>query len=343
MKKIIYFVIFIFCISFIYAQPAMPTVQIYGTIIGTVADGSEIAFEKDGIEIGLGIVNNNQYGYDPVIFIDANIGDVIDIFIDNIFINTITLQEEGTVNIDITIPTAPPPPTEEDEEEPTVRRGGGIVIPSTNHTTDFSQFPQTFNVRSGDRILLDFNGAQHTIRVARLRFQSVELLISSTPSTLNLNVDDEGEVDLDDDGITDIAILYNGVEEKRGVVIIRQLASAATVPQPISTPEPVVEEPTPELIDVVPEPGGASSLSIIITIIVILGILGGIGFVFYEMKRSHGALQQEKQQKTLEDQSFMRLQSYVKQTLEQGYTKNQIRKALLNEGWSQNIINKVLR
>ncbi|GAG16976.1 unnamed protein product, partial [marine sediment metagenome] len=82
---------------------------------------------------------------------------------------------------------------------------------------------------------------------------------------------------------------------------------------------------------------------IVIIIVIVLAIFGGIGFVFYEMKRSHGALQQEKQQSTLQDQSFTRLQSYVKQTLEQGYTKEQIRQRLLNEGWSLNTVNQVLR
>jgi hypothetical protein len=347
MKKLIYVFIFVVCISLVYAQPSMPTTQIYGTITGTVADGSEIAFEKDGIEIGIGTITNNQYGYDPIIFIDAEVGDVVDIYIADVSVGQITVQTEGYIQEDITIPVETQPQVTQQQPTPdTARRSGGGYIAPVNHTANFSQFPQTFNVRSGDRILLNFNGAEHTIRVARLRFEYIELLISSTPSTLTLNVTEEGEVDLDDDGVNDIAVLYEGVQGNRGVVKIRQLEVQPIVtpePEPEPSPEPeLTPEPEPEPESEAPEPAGFPWAAVIITI-VILGILGGIGFVFYEMKRSHGALQQEKGQKTIEDQSIVRLQSYVRQTLQQGYNKDQIRQTLLNEGWSQNTINKVLR
>ncbi|MBW2981256.1 hypothetical protein KY343_00105 [Candidatus Woesearchaeota archaeon] len=341
MKKIIYFFIFVFCISFAYAQPAIPTVQIYGNI--DAPDGSSIVFERDGIEAGSGTVQNGKYGYDPVIFLDAEAGDSVDVFVDDVFVSTITLQEEGNVNIDLTMPAAPP----EEEEEIIPRRGGGMVIPTINYTVSFSELPQSFNVRSGYKIFLTFDGVEHTIRVARLSYQIIELLINSTPLTLNLNVNDTGEVDLNDDGTNDISILYEGVQANYGVIIISQLAPPAS---PVITP-PIVPEPLPSETAPLPSPEpevgalapvGFPWTGILITIIII-GILGGIGFVFYEIKRSHGSLQQEKTQRGLDQQSFMRLQSYVKQTLEQGYTKEQIRQTLLNEGWPSNLINKVIR
>jgi hypothetical protein len=354
MKKIIYFFIFVFCISLVYAQPQMPTTQIYGSI--NAPDDSTIVFELDGTEVGNGVVQNGKYGYDPIIFLDpeVEIGDALDVFVDDVWVDTITLQEEGTVNIDITVPAAPPP--EEEEEEPTpARKRGGLVIPAANYSAAFNNLPQTFDVRSGDRIFLTFDGAEHTIRVARLTYQSIELLISSTPSTLTLNVNDTGEVDLDDDGITDISILYQGVAGNKGVISIDKIAQPAppVTQQPTPVPPPVVTQP-PAPMPVFPpqlpaaEPAEEAPAErgfpwVIVIIIAITGILGGIGFVFYEMKRSHGALQQEKQQKTVEDQTLMRLQSYVRQTLEQGYTKEQIRQTLANEGWSPAIISRVLK
>jgi hypothetical protein len=350
MKKMIYFMILIFCISLVYAQPEIPTIQVYGTISGTVADGTDITFEKDGVEVGTGTINNNQYGYDPIIFIDpsVNVSDIVDVYIAGVNIGTITFEAEGIVQKDITIPTATQPAVQ--QQAAAGRRGGGYV-PPTDHPVVLSQLPQTFNVRSGDRILLDFNGVQHIIRITRLRFQLIELTISSTPSSLTLNVDDEGEVDLNDDGANDISILYEGVTGNRGVVTISQ--AAAPPPPPAPTPPPVAPAPTqppvapPPAPPPPPEPEAPApsfpwAVVIIITAIVLI-IFGGIGFVIYEMKRSHTSLQQEKQQRTLEDQSLTRLQSYVQQTLQQGYTKEQIRQTLLREGWQKNIVNKVFK
>jgi len=347
MKKIIYFFIFVFCISFVYAQaPQIPTTQIYGSI--DAPDGSIIIFERDGIEVGSGVVSNNQYGYDPVIFLDAETGDDVDVFVDDIFITTITLQKEGTVNIDITMPTAPPPEEEEEEEEPRSRRGGGLVIPAANYTASFSELPKTYNVRSRDKIFLTFKGAEHTIRITRLTYQNIELTISSTPSELNLNINDTGEVDLDDDGNTDISIIYQGVQENKGVIVMDQLEQPPAVQQPTSQPETEPETEPQSLVDTIQEsepeaPSSRFPWAAVVITIVILGILGGIGFVYYEMKTSHIYLKQEKAHGSLNQQSYARLQSYVKQTLEQGYTKAQIRQTLINEGWNQNTVNQVLR
>jgi hypothetical protein len=87
------------------------------------------------------------------------------------------------------------------------------------------------------------------------------------------------------------------------------------------------------------EPGGRGLLVLLLVVIV----AGGLGFVFYEWEKSHKKLTQEKTGKKLEDPSLQRLKSYVQMTLSEGYTKPQIRLALQKEGWSQDIINQVLK
>jgi hypothetical protein len=87
------------------------------------------------------------------------------------------------------------------------------------------------------------------------------------------------------------------------------------------------------------EPGGRGLLVLLLVVIV----AGGLGFVFYEWERSRKSLTKEKTGKKLEDQSLQRLKSYVQMTLGEGYTKPQIRQALQKEGWSQDIINQVLK
>ncbi|MBW2996230.1 hypothetical protein KY332_02910 [Candidatus Woesearchaeota archaeon] len=123
-----------------------------------------------------------------------------------------------------------------------------------------------------------------------------------------------------------------GTDDGKPAEIQTCIEPAAAEPKII----PSIEEP------LVIEEKGRAWIYIIITIIV-LGLAGGLGFVIYERERAHKSLQQEKQQPKLEDQSFIRLQSYVKQTLDQGYTREQIRAVLLREGWSQSVINKALK
>ena len=109
-----------------------------------------------------------------------------------------------------------------------------------------------------------------------------------------------------------------------------------TPPIPIER-VPIVEEPRP-IVEIEERSYG---WAYIIIFIIVLGILGGAGFVFYEKGRAHKAFHQEKKQKTLENQSMMRLKSYVTQTLQQGYAKEQIRQELLKEGWNPGILNKL--
>ena len=73
--------------------------------------------------------------------------------------------------------------------------------------------------------------------------------------------------------------------------------------------------------------------------LIILGV-GGAGFVFY---KKHKALDLEKQQTMLKDPSLQRLEDYIKKTLVMGYTKEQIRNALLRRGWKEEIVDYMFR
>ena len=338
MKKVTYFLIFVFLVSLAYAQdsaPELPNIQIYGDIIPGAADGTDITFEKEGIEIGAGFIYDNKYGYEPLIFLDAETGDTVEIFIAGVKVDEITFDREGVIKHDITISSSR---GEEIEEQITVRRrrgGGGYVAPK-NYTADYSELPQKFYLRRGDEVLLTFNGVQHTIRAQRLTYDFVKLTIASTPSELMLNVSQEGEVDLNDDNVNDIAVKYEGVEGNTGVISIR----GVVIKVPPAPVEPIA--PAPVEAPAVPEERGYGWVYVMIAIIV-LALGGGVGFVFYEREKAHSALHEERKQKTLGDESFVRLQSYVRQTLQLGYTKEQIRNRLLEEGWSQNIVEQVLR
>jgi len=108
-------------------------------------------------------------------------------------------------------------------------------------------------------------------------------------------------------------------------------------------PPEITEEITEVIEEELPPEEEERKLGIwLIMFLVILGA-AGIGFVFYEWEKSHKKLRTEMKGKTLEDKSLERLKSYARQTMAEGYTENQVRQALLKEGWSQQIVNQALK
>ena len=72
-----------------------------------------------------------------------------------------------------------------------------------------------------------------------------------------------------------------------------------------------------------------------------MAVVLGIGFVLFEVKKSKQNLDIEKTGKTADNKTYKQLESYIRQTKEQGYNEGQIKQVLLKEGWSQNIVNQV--
>ncbi|MEE9525532.1 MAG: hypothetical protein V3V78_02895, partial [Candidatus Woesearchaeota archaeon] len=110
-------------------------------------------------------------------------------------------------------------------------------------------------------------------------------------------------------------------------------------PEPESTLPPVEEVP---LVFEEAKPKGTALIYIIISVVA-LGLAVGAGFVFYERERAHTALQHEKSQPVIKDESLIKLQSYVNQMLEQRYSRVQIREALIKEGWKLRVVNQVMK
>lgn len=102
------------------------------------------------------------------------------------------------------------------------------------------------------------------------------------------------------------------------------------VPEEAVKEEPAQEIPTPE-----------KNLAWLWYTIIIIVVAGGLGFVIYEKKRSHKALKAEMKQPKLEDKSTENLKNYIKNTMDMGYTREQVKKELLLEGWAPKILNDV--
>jgi hypothetical protein len=106
---------------------------------------------------------------------------------------------------------------------------------------------------------------------------------------------------------------------------------------PVTEEPPLVEQPSAEQ----PAELITNNIYYIIGGITILIVISGIGFVVHEMKASKSKLDAEKKKKNAEDETYMRLISYVRQTIQQGYPADRVRNELLREGWSANIVNEV--
>ena len=100
-----------------------------------------------------------------------------------------------------------------------------------------------------------------------------------------------------------------------------------------------IEEPTPEE----EEPEEPEKEFQWMWVILIFIIAGGFGVVFYEIERSRGHLEKEKtmHHKEVHPNTYANLENYIRRTLEMGYTRPQVRQALIKEGWSPQILNKI--
>ena len=117
----------------------------------------------------------------------------------------------------------------------------------------------------------------------------------------------------------------------------RTITQECTYVPPAAEPEP--EEPEPEAPAEIPKP--EKSLAWLLYTIIIIIVAGGLGFTVYEVRRSHRSLRQEMKQPKLDFKSHQNLKDYIRNTIKMGYTRDQIRKELLMEGWSPKILKQV--
>ncbi|MBD3354480.1 hypothetical protein GF361_00665 [Candidatus Woesearchaeota archaeon] len=89
------------------------------------------------------------------------------------------------------------------------------------------------------------------------------------------------------------------------------------------------------------EGGNALFWIMIFLSIIILG--GGIWFAFYEIKKSKSNLENEKKRKRPSSESLIQLRNYTKKCMDEGFTKEQIKKRLLEEGWSKEMVGRVFK
>lgn len=81
----------------------------------------------------------------------------------------------------------------------------------------------------------------------------------------------------------------------------------------------------------------------VIIFFVLLVLLGGFGFAFYEIRKSSANLSIEKQSTNLSPESAQNMQNYFHRNISQGFHTDHVKQMLVNEGWNHRSVNRVAR
>jgi len=103
-------------------------------------------------------------------------------------------------------------------EEVTSSTGGG-GFPSTTYETDLDSV-ENFVLRISDAVFFPFKGSQHKLRILNMGVGSVYLEVSSDPVKINIATGETKNVDLDSDGIDDISIYLEKIENNKAYITV---------------------------------------------------------------------------------------------------------------------------
>ncbi len=298
---IITIIIFSFLIANAQNPPAFP-VQVYGTISPTIPDGHVIYFKIDSLEYAATNIMSSEYGQAPLLFIPSD--------------DLATPEDEGC-NPDETFEIF----------IDTVKVGEGSC----------SLTPQEINIALTTDQYNDILGitpqpqpTSETRIIRRGRGGGGCFYRWVCPDTWDPCLPNGTQIKL---------CVNTGTCLPKNKTLVRNCTYIPTQPATQPAAEPEAEEAEEEAPAEIPEP--EKSLAWLLYTIIIILVAGGLGFAVYETKRSHRSLKQEMKKPRLDFKSHQNLKDYIRNTIKMGYTKDQIRKELLMEGWSPKILKQV--
>ncbi len=117
----------------------------------------------------------------------------------------------------------------------------------------------------------------HRLTLNRFTTEIADVTIQSDPIRMVINRSINYTVDLDSDGIDDILVRYDGIENGRAVIFIQEIVreeEVVAVEEPITEEQPVVEEVTPEVVaEDVQEQQPPQWMALLLAIVLILAVL----------------------------------------------------------------------
>lgn len=168
--------------------------------------------------------------------------------------------------------------------------GGAGGAAGVSFDVDFSQVTVTeasIEVAEGSSRTFSFDGqTTHTLKVDSIADNAATVTISSTPQTFVLNVGESRKVDVNQDGLDDIEVTLNGVDNGVADLSIKKIeeGAAAAAEEEKAAAEEAAEGVTTPTEEVAPEPVAQTGYGTMIAVIVVIVIIIGLA-VYYFMRK----------------------------------------------------------
>jgi parallel beta-helix repeat protein len=157
--------------------------------------------------------------------------------------------------------------------------GGGSGVDSVLSETilTLTQDTQTFSLVKDDVVHFKLNGEPHTITLNTIGSIFVIAIVASDPQSLQVNVGDTRQVDVNNDGVNDLAITLNSVASSKASLTFSLLTQPAAVSETPATTTTLPETKAPTGAATTGQPdlqkSGSSYLMWIVVIAVVLVIV----------------------------------------------------------------------
>ena len=250
-------------------------------------------------------------------------------------------------------------PTEEEEEEVIEEESSGV--PSSGGGGGGSSSRDTYALIVGDKLTVLINGEAHTIEITEIRETSAVLTIESTTIVVEINEGETEEIDLDEDGVADMAITLDNVSELRKITItVEDLTlREEETREEAEEEESFLAEPLERITGAVTginidvekikevkqevEQTTNTVIKYILLINLVVGAILGTVIAAREMhrRRIYKFFHQKSKEDIVRDQ-LKDLETYVHKAYEDGLSFDEIKEALLEAGWLEYEIDEVV-
>ena len=251
------------------------------------------------------------------------------------------------------------PVIEEEEEEVIEEESSGV--PSSGGGGGGSSSRDTYALIVGDKLTVIINGEPHTIEITEISDTSAVLTIESTTIVIEINEGETKEIDLDGDGIADMAITLDDVTELRKITITVEdltLREEETIEE-VEEEESILAEPLERITGAVTginidaekikevkqevEQTTNTVLKYVLLINLVVGAILGTVIAAREMhrRRIYTFFHQKSREDIVRDQ-LKELETYVHKAYQEGLSFDEIKEALLEAGWLEYEIDEVV-
>lgn len=251
----------------------------------------------------------------------------------------------------------PETPAAQEEKKAEVVEGGGV--PSSGGGGAGSSSRDTYGLIVGDELTIIIDGEKYTLAIGAVSDDSVTVTIESIGESLSLFVGETAEIDLDGDGVPDMALTLDAVSELRRVTITVEDLTQKKEDEEEQTEASQEKEVSPleKITGAIPglnteqlkklreetETRAITISSYILAINLFLALLLGILFVARQVQkqRIYTFFHQQSKEELIQ-QELQKVQGYASKALQAGIHFQEVKQNLLTAGWHEYEIDEIL-